>query len=62
YITGTERNKALFYIILLIAGYLAIDGIADATFISYRGFFTMMFAGLILTEMQAPAKATQPPN
>ncbi|MDR2498509.1 MAG: O-antigen ligase domain-containing protein, partial [Tannerellaceae bacterium] len=40
YITGTERNKALFYIILLIAGYLAIDGIADATFISYRGFFT----------------------
>ena len=51
YMIGTERNQALFYIILLIAGYLAIDGIADSTFISYRGFFVMMFAGLILTEM-----------
>ena len=53
YAAGAERNRVLFYVILLITGYLAIDGIADATFISYRGFFTMMLAGLILVEMKS---------
>jgi hypothetical protein len=56
YSAGAERNRVLFYIILLIAGYLAIDGIADATFISYRGFFAMMLAALILVEMNSQAE------
>ncbi|MDR2496964.1 MAG: O-antigen ligase domain-containing protein [Tannerellaceae bacterium] len=61
YLLGTERNRALFYILLLITGYLAVDGIADSTFISYRGFFVMMFAGLILSEMQDSREPAEAP-
>ena len=39
-----------FIIPFLIIGYLLVENIADATFTGHRGFFVMMFLGLVLSE------------
>jgi hypothetical protein len=52
YMVAKEENKCNFVLIILIISYIAIEGIADATFTSYRGFFVMMLAAAALTEMK----------
>jgi hypothetical protein len=47
-----SRNRPFLIIIILIIAYLAIEGIADSTFISNRGFFVMMLVGLVLVDMK----------
>jgi hypothetical protein len=52
YIRNDGEKDYLFYIIILIISYLAIDSVAAPTFISYCGFFVMMMLGLMLVEMK----------
>lgn len=35
---------------LLIVSFMGIEGIADSTFTTHRGFFILMFLGLVLSE------------
>ena len=44
------NDTRLIIMSLLIIGFLAIENVADATFTSNRGFFMMIFLGLILSE------------
>ena len=39
-------------IVTLIIGYILIENIADATFTSNRGFFMMVFLGLLCAEQK----------
>lgn len=39
-------------IALLIIAFFAIEGIADSTFTTHRGFFVLMLLGLVLSEMK----------
>lgn len=39
-------------IVLLIACFFGIEGVADSTFTTHRGFFILMFLGLTLSEMK----------
>lgn len=50
-----KRNQQTKYILLtsLITGYCLIENIADASFTSNRGFFMLMFLGLIISDGQA---------
>ncbi len=49
YVFFRKTNQVQFFsIILLIAGTVSIDNIADATFTSNRGFFMLLFIGLLL--------------
>jgi len=47
------RETKLTIITIIIIGYFAIENIADATFTSNRGFFFMMFLGLIISNMKS---------
>jgi len=49
----TTRETKLTIITIIIVGYFAIENIADATFTSNRGFFFMMFLGLIVSNMKS---------
>lgn len=51
YFKKTNQTN-LTIITLIIVGYFTIENIADATFTSNRGFFFMMFLGLILSNMK----------
>ena len=56
----TQETK-VFALVLLITGYCLIENIADASFTSNRGFFMLMFLGLILSNKIGPeAKTIQP--
>lgn len=46
------RDVNLTILTIVIIGYFAIENVADATFTSNRGFFFMMFLGLILSRMK----------
>ncbi|MEG1543361.1 MAG: O-antigen ligase domain-containing protein [Tannerellaceae bacterium] len=52
-------NKTLhtktFSLVLLVAGYCLIENVADASFTSNRGFFMLMFLGLIISDGQRQA-------
>lgn len=52
-----ETNLTI--ITLIIIGYFAIENVADATITSNRGFFFMMFLGLILSDMKYKRAALQ---
>ena len=39
-------------IILLITCFFGIEGVADSTFTTHRGFFILMILGLTLSEMK----------
>ncbi|MCD7978220.1 MAG: O-antigen ligase domain-containing protein [Tannerellaceae bacterium] len=45
-----SRQIQLFIIAALVAGFLVIENTADASFTSNRGFFMMLFLGLIMSE------------
>lgn len=47
-----NKSTKVFSLILLITGYCLIENIADASFTSNRGFFMLMFMGLILSEKE----------
>jgi hypothetical protein len=48
-----KTNDTLsFIIVILIVGFLAIEGTTGSTFIAQGGFFVMMLLGLVLTQMQ----------
>lgn len=47
----TQHTK-IFSLVLLITGYCLIENVADASFTSNRGFFMLMFLGLILSDQQ----------
>ncbi len=51
YFQKTADSK-LTTLVIIISGYFAIENIADATFTSHRGFFFMMFLGLIFANMK----------
>jgi hypothetical protein len=46
------RNLHCLIIVVLIVGYLAIEGIANSTFIAHNGVFAMMLMGLVLAGMK----------
>lgn len=50
----TQQTKT-FALVLLIIGYCLIENIADASFTSNRGFFMLMFLGLIISNGQTEA-------
>ncbi len=41
-----------FTFIILITGFFVIEGVADSTFTTHRGFFMMMFLGMLLADMK----------
>lgn len=45
-----SKQIQLFIVATLIAGFLVIENTADASFTSNRGFFMMLFLGLIMSE------------
>lgn len=47
----THSSKHII-LALLITAFFAIEGIADSTFTTHRGFFVLMLLGLILSEMK----------
>ena len=47
----TQQTRTLV-IVTLIIGYILIENIADATFTSNRGFFMMVFLGLLCAEQK----------
>lgn len=51
YMFFRKSQKVKYLMIpLLIVGYFLIESIADATFTGHRGYFMMMFLGLVLSE------------
>lgn len=46
------RSNKLLFISILIIGYFGIEGIADSTITSYRGFFVMMCLGIIYNKLK----------
>ncbi len=51
YFRQTNHVK-YFLIAILIVGFVAIENVADASFTSNRGFFMMLFLGLVLSEQK----------
>ena len=51
YFKQTNHVK-YFLIAILIVGFVSIENVADASFTSNRGFFMMMFLGLVLSEQK----------
>ena len=49
-------QEKYFIIPFLIVGYLLVENVADATFTGHRGFFIMMFLGLVLSEAKHSLK------
>ena len=49
-------QEKYFIIPFLIVGYLLVENVADATFTGHRGFFIMMFLGLVLSEAKYSLK------
>lgn len=49
-------QEKYFIIPFLIVGYLLVENVADATFTGHRGFFIMMFLGLVLSEAKRSLK------
>lgn len=45
-------NIHYFSIVILITGFLAIEGTTDSTFTTHRGFFVLMILGLVLSNMK----------
>lgn len=56
-IYNKTQHTQIFSLVLLITGYCLIENIADASFTSNRGFFMLMFLGLIISDGQAQEKA-----
>jgi hypothetical protein len=52
-----RRNAHYFTIVILIVGFLAIEGIACSTFIGNVGLFAMMLLGMTLANMKTEAIA-----
>jgi hypothetical protein len=52
------KDSQSFVIIILIIGFLAIEGTTAATFIAQGGFFVMMMTGLLLAGMKQKAQDT----
>ena len=51
YLKHTNSIK-YFVLSILIIGFIAIENVADASFTSNRGFFMMLFLGLLLSEQK----------
>jgi hypothetical protein len=49
---GVNEQIKYLFIVILITGFFVIEGIADSTFISYRGFFMLMLLGVTLSVMK----------
>lgn len=48
-----QTNQVKYFLIaILIVGFVSIENVADASFTSNRGFFMMMFLGLVLSEQK----------
>jgi hypothetical protein len=47
------KDLHLIVVVVLIVGFLGIDGTTDSTFISNRGFFVMMLLGLVVSQMKS---------
>lgn len=48
---STKKTKLLIFTILIVV-FFVIEGVADSTFTTHRGFFMMMFLGLIFSDMK----------
>ncbi|OAV71444.1 Lipid A core - O-antigen ligase [Bacteroidales bacterium Barb4] len=51
----TNAQIKYFVIAILITGFLGIEGIADSTFSTHRGFFILMILGMTLSSMKTIA-------
>ncbi|MDR2139442.1 MAG: O-antigen ligase domain-containing protein [Tannerella sp.] len=51
------KDSRSFVIIILIVGFLAVEGTTAATFIAQGGFFVMMLTGLILSDMRRQSQS-----
>ncbi|MDR2470282.1 MAG: hypothetical protein LBD27_07385 [Tannerella sp.] len=49
-----ERNIRLFVLVLMLAGFIFIENVTDSFFTSNKGFFLMMFFGLLTGKPDMP--------